>query len=106
MNGEASGSQSPGPSTSLLTEQNVRDRLSRGIFLGKIHTNGRPTVAQIVLTTIRELDRACGERYFEANYPADLPIWYVEPSGTFTVIAPRFAASPRKSDTNSSAFII
>jgi hypothetical protein len=84
----------------------VRDYLSRGVSLGKIRVLGQPTITQIVFTTIRELDRACGERYFEANYPADLPICYVELSGTFRVFGlPGLgAASPGASI--STAFIL
>jgi hypothetical protein len=88
-----------------FTEHDVRDYLSRGMSLGKIRVLGQPTITQIVFTTIRELDRACGERYFEANYPADLPICYVELSGTFSVFGPPgLGAAPAAS--TSTAFIL
>ena len=45
-----------------FTEHDVRDYLSRGVSLGKIGVLGQLTITQIVLTTIRESDRACGER--------------------------------------------
>jgi hypothetical protein len=88
-----------------FTEHDVRDYLSRGVSLGKIEALGQPTITQVAFTTIRELDRACGERYFEANYPADLPICYVELSGTFRVFGPPgLGASPGASI--STAFIL
>jgi hypothetical protein len=83
----------------------VRDHFSRGVSLGKIRVLGQPTIIQIVFTTIRELDRACGERYFGANYPADLPICYVKLSGTFRVFGPPgLGVSPAAS--TSTAFIL
>jgi hypothetical protein len=88
-----------------FTEHDVRDYLSRGVSLGKIELLGQPTIIQVAFTTIRELDRAGGERYFEANYPADLPIRYVKLSGTFRVFGPPgLGAAPGASI--SAAFIL
>lgn len=90
-----------------FTEQDVRDHFSRGVFLGQIMMLGQPTIAQVVFATIHDLDYACGERYFEANYPADLPICYVELSGTFGVSRPPgLHASGVVSSTRSSAYMV
>ncbi len=92
-----------------FTEQEVRDYLNHHVPLGKIQALGQPTVTQVVFTTIHELDRACGERYLEANYPADMPICYVELSGTFHVSGPppRSGASRlHEGNTTSTAFIL
>ena len=69
-----------------FTEQDVRDYLSSlngsGSLVGsRIILHGQPTITQIVFTTIHDLGRATGDRTWEANYPADLPICYVELSG-------------------------
>jgi hypothetical protein len=72
--------RSPRPA---FTEQNVRDYLSRDLPLSRIQVNGQPTITQIVFTTIHDLGRATGDGSWEANYPAGLPICYVELSGTF-----------------------
>lgn len=97
--------QPRGNSIPSFTEQDVRDYLSRGVSLGKIRVLGQPAITRILFTTIRELDRACGEKYFEANYPADLPICYVELRGAFRVFGPSSSrASPGAS--TSTALIV
>ena len=52
------------------------------------------TIVQIRFTTIHKLAIACGEIYWEANYPADLPICYVELSGPFPHLGPPRAPTP------------
>jgi len=89
-----------------FTEQDVRDYLSRHVPLGKIEMIGQPTIAQIIFTTIHELDRACGDRYFEANYSADMPICYAELSGTFRVFGPPGRGASRRPGTTSTACIL
>jgi hypothetical protein len=78
-----------------FTEQDVRDYVSRGVSLGRIGVLGQPTITQVIFTTIHELDRANGERYLEANYPADLPICYVELSGNFLFFGPPGSGAPQ-----------
>jgi hypothetical protein len=80
--------QPRGDSIPAFTEQDVRDYVSRGVSLGRVRVLGQLTITQIVFTTIHELDRAHGERYLEANYPADMPICYVELSGTMEFMGP------------------
>ncbi|HEV8190224.1 MAG TPA: hypothetical protein VGP82_01890 [Ktedonobacterales bacterium] len=88
-----------------FTEHDVCDCLSGGISLGKIEVVGQPTITQVVFTAIRESDRACGERYFEAHYPADLPIYYIELSGTFRCFGPPTPGASLGA-SSSTAFII
>lgn len=89
-----------------FTEQDVRDYLSRGVSLGKIGMLGQTAITRIDFTTIRELDRACGEKYFQANYLADLPICYVELGGTFRVFGPPSFGVSHGASTTSTAFIV
>lgn len=89
-----------------FTEQDVRDYLSRGVSLGKIGVLGQPTVTQIVFTTIHDLGGATGDSSFESNYPADLPICYVELSGAFRVLSPYGRGTSREASTRTTAFIV
>jgi hypothetical protein len=76
-----------------FTEQDVRDYLSSlnvsGSLMGsRIILHGQPTITQIVFSTIHDLGRATGDGTWEANYPADLPICYVELSENMQFIGP------------------
>jgi|SRR5215467_8332007 len=69
-----------------FTEQDVRDYLSSlsgtGPLMGsRIILHGQPMITQIIFATIHDLGRATGDGTWEANYPADMPICYVELSG-------------------------
>lgn len=78
-----------------FTEQDVRDYVSRGVSLSRIGVLGQPTITQVVFTTIRDLGRASGDGSFEANYPADLPICYVELCGNFRFFGPPGSGEPQ-----------
>jgi hypothetical protein len=85
--------QPRGDSTPAFVEQDVRDYLSSlnvsGSLLGsRIILHGQPTITQIVFTTIHDLGRATGDGSWESNYPADLPICYVELSGYLQFLGP------------------
>src|SRR5689334_9608077 len=90
-----------------FSEIDVRDFLSRNIPLGKIQVDGLPVVTQVVFTTIRAVGRATADDAFEANYPADMSVCYVELSGVFRVFGPpasgRSQGAPAPTST---AFII
>ncbi len=69
-----------------FTEQDARDYISSlngsGSLMGsRIILHGQPTITQVAFTTIHDLGRATGDGSWEANYPADLPICYIELSG-------------------------
>jgi len=69
-----------------FTDQDVRDYLSAltgsGPLMGsRIILHGQPMITQIIFPTIHDLGRATGAGTWEANYPADMPICYVELSG-------------------------
>ncbi len=71
-----------------FTEQDVRDYLSTlnssGSLMGsRIILRGQPIITQIVFTTIHDLGHATGDDSWQANYPADMPVCYVELSGYF-----------------------
>jgi hypothetical protein len=52
-------------------------------------TGSASTITQIRFTTIGELDRASGDKgQYTANYPAGLPICYVEFGGSVHVSGP------------------
>lgn len=88
-----------------FTEQDVCDYVSRGVSLGRITAIGQPTITQIVFTTIHELDRAHGEQYLEGNYPADMPICYVELSGDFQFFGPPGSGAPQRGNPGT-AFLL
>jgi hypothetical protein len=76
-----------------FTEQDVRDYLSSlnvsGSLLGsRIILHGQPKITKIVFTTIHDLGRATSDESWEGNYPADLPICYVEVSGYLQFLGP------------------
>ena len=77
--------QPRGDAVPAFTEQDVRDYLSSlplGPLMGsRIVLRDQPMITQIVFTTIHDLGRAIGDGYWEASYPADLLICYVELSG-------------------------
>lgn len=75
-------------SVPAFTEQDVRDYINRGVNLGRIVAIGQPTITQVVFTTIHDLGRASGDGSFERNYPADLPVCYVELRGDFRFFGP------------------
>src|SRR5258706_8603869 len=56
--------------TPSFTEQDVRDYLAHVTGLGHIDVIGKPTVAQVVFLTIRDLGQATHDSEWEANYPA------------------------------------
>ncbi|MGO8949316.1 MAG: hypothetical protein ACLQUY_17035 [Ktedonobacterales bacterium] len=72
-------------SVPAFTEQDVRDYFNpdRPFPFAVVSKENPPTIVQSRFTTIHDLAVACGEIYWEANYPAELPICYVELSGRF-----------------------
>jgi hypothetical protein len=83
------GIQPTSDSIPSFTEQDVRDQLGNNAPALKIHSEGESTITHIRFTTIGELDRASGDNgQYTANYPAGLPICYVEFSGSFHVWGP------------------
>jgi hypothetical protein len=77
--------QPRGDAIPAFTEQDVLDYLDSlplGSLMGsRIVLRDQPTITQIVFTTIHDLGRATADGTWEANYPADMPICYVELSG-------------------------
>lgn len=75
--------------TPSFTQQDVRDYVAHGVFLGSgIRADGQPTVTRVVFLTISDLGRATGDSEWEANYPADMLVCYAGLSGAFTFSDP------------------
>jgi hypothetical protein len=75
--------------TPSFTQQDVRDYLAHGAFLGSgTGADGQPTVTRVVFLTIGDLGRATGDGEWEANYPADMLVCYAGLSGTFSYPLP------------------
>jgi hypothetical protein len=88
--------------TPSFTQQDARDYVANSASLGKIGSDGQPTVTRVVFLTIADLGRASGDSEWEANYPASTLVCYVQLTGTFSVSGPPGANGA----SDNSAFIV
>ncbi len=80
--------------TPSFSQQDVADYVAHGANLGKISSDGQPTVTQILFVTIGDLGRVSHDSEWEANYPGDLLVCYAGLRGTFYVSIPGEAPRP------------
>ena len=95
--------------TPSFTQQDVRDYVAHGAFLGAgISVTGKPTVTRVIFLTIRDLGRVSSDPEWYTfgksmldGYPLDMPVCYAGLSGTFT-----FAGGIDPPSHESAAFIV
>ncbi len=90
--------------TPAFTQQDMRDYLAQGIPLGHVDVIGRPTVAQVVFVTVRNLGQATGNSGWLSSYPGDMVVCYVVLHGTFRVSGPTGAGTSHTFSTASILF--
>jgi hypothetical protein len=89
--------------TPSFTQQDVRDYVAHGAFLGfGFQADGQPTVTRVIFLTIGDLDRVGRQQIGRpVNTPADMLVCYAELSGPFTLYG---VGSPESLSTISMVF--